>query len=56
MVHVMTKIYLKHIGSHIHVCIYGLSVDLMIFNWMTFDLGSPSKVKLGNIEVILSNI
>ena len=29
MVHVMTKIYLKHIGSHIHV--YGLSVDLMIF-------------------------
>ena len=29
MVHVMTKFHMTLIGSHIHV--YGLSVDLMIF-------------------------
>ena len=47
MVHAMTKFYMKHIiGSHIHV--YGLSVDLMIFElddlwpWMTF------KCQIGN--------
>ena len=35
MVHAMTKVYVKYIVSYI-IIVYGLSVDLMIF-----DLGWP---------------
>ena len=38
-------------------CIYMVfQLTSWFFNWMTFNFGWPSKVKLGNMEVILSNI
>ena len=55
MVHVMTKFYMKHIYEVIYMYMV-FQLTSWSLNWITFDLGWSLMVKLGTMEMILSNI